>query len=130
MSPTIRNRIALVLGFLAAFCAYSLWEPFMGFLMQYVKPEKAEELSSLFFFASIEFAFMMYTYLIYLYAQAEGNLWNIAISKFVYITAFGALVDRIFFDPYTISLNDYLIYLLTLIILLHNVRTKTTRIRK
>jgi len=112
------------------FCAYSLWEPLGNFLLKYLPQEKAEQFSSFFFFFNTELAFAMYTYLIFIYMKVEGDLWNIALSKFIYLAAFGALADRVFFDPYKISVNDYLLYLITLIMLIRDVRRETKGTRR
>lgn len=130
-SKIVRNRALLILAFIIAFLAYSFWDDFGEVLKRYVSPEVAEEASSFFFFFNIEFAFTLYTYLIFLYAKEEGNIWNIEVSRFVNLAALGAIIDRVFFDPYTTSINDYIIYLINIIVLILYVRfriKKTDRV--
>lgn len=130
-SKIVRNRALLILSFTAAFLAYSLWDNLGEFLKQYIDPKLAEEASSFFFFFNMEFAFTLYTYLIFLYAKEEGNIWNIEVARFVNLAALGAVVDRVFFDPYTTSINDYIIYLINIIVLILYVRfriKKTDRV--
>lgn len=111
------------------FVAYSLWNNLYYIILPFIGEEKAYEIASEFFYLGTEFAFSGYTYLIFRYTRKEGDRWNIPISQFIFVAASGAVIDRIFFDPYRISLNDYLMYLVNLILIFYNARKSRTKNR-
>lgn len=88
--------IILVLGFLSCFIAYSLY----NFLWKGA------------FYHLTSLGFVCYTYVIYKLSKGKWSLFSFV----VFLTALNSLVDELLFDPERISLNEYLGFVLTLII--------------
>lgn len=98
-----RSGIVLIVGFVSCFIAYSfyklLWEGA--------------------FYDLISLSFACYTYVIYTLSKGKWSLFSFV----VFLTALNALIDELVFDPTITSTNEYLGFILTVIIT-HRYRKK------
>jgi len=112
----LKNRIVLTTTFLIAIIGYSFWENLQHYLERYLTKEEAEIKASGFFFLCVELAFAGYTYLIKEILKDGQDKYIKMVSEFVFYTAFAAVIDRLFGDPYSVSYYDYFIFFLNIII--------------
>lgn len=89
-------KIWFVLGFISAVAGYSFWS----------------HLWDNAFYQLVSFAFMCYTRALYL--QTKGD-WSIAVFV-VWLTCLNSFLDEIFFNPKEMELNEYLGFLVIVLI--------------
>ena len=68
------------------------------------------------FYKGISLSFVGYSYVIYLFAKDYKRSYFVFWSRIIYLTTLNSLIDEFVFDPTTLSLNDYIGFIITLII--------------
>lgn len=128
----MKNKVILIISFLIVFIGYSGWELLQSILENYIVKVKAEEVASQFFFICVELGFVGYTYLITEQIKDKTCLFY-KMSKFVFMTTIMTVVDRLFFDPYSVTKYDYILLSFNLFITFdggQKIRTIGDKIRK
>ena len=116
-------KITLIATFIIAFITYSFWE--------IVKEKTGVSI----FYGGISLCFVGYTYTIYLLFQrlADNNkkLTNaISIAYVVYLAAFNSLIDELLFDPTKLQLNEYIGFVIIIILTYYNGKQYDRRRKK
>lgn len=88
--------VVLVTGFISAFLAYSLYKS----LWQGA------------FYDLTALAFVCYTYVIYRLSKGKWSL----LSFVIFLTTLNSFIDELFFDPTSLCINEYIGFVLTIII--------------
>lgn len=114
-------KILFILGFISSILAYSFAteiNKLLYFMMQdncnnvtgVCNPDGLVDYSS--YYKLIAFTFACYTYVIY---DLVRNKWSL-FSFIVFLTALNSLADELFFNPVKIETNEYLGFMLTIIL--------------
>lgn len=106
----------LLITFIIVFSGYSGWEVLQNFLESCYNKERAEEIASTFFFICVELGFVGYVSLIVRLIEDKQSLF-FKFSKFILGLTIAALADRIFGDPYTVTVFDYSLFGFNLLLL-------------
>ena len=105
-------KISLLLGFITAFFTYSLWF------------KVKEWLGVQIFYQGIALAFVCYTYAIHVLLTRNTLIKNrrfwCLVSNVIYLTALNSLVDELLFDPTKFSINEYVGFILIILIAAYN----------
>lgn len=118
-------KISFVLGFLSAFCASSFYKYFdkiFYFIMQdkfdiygHLVSDGKVDYST--FYKLGTFSATCYTYTIFILVKEYiKNIWWSIFSLVVFLTAFNSFLDEILFDPTITSINEYIGFGITILL--------------
>lgn len=116
-------KITLITTFIVAFLTYSFWS--------IIKEKTGIRI----FYSGIALSFVGYTYTIHLLFKALSQYQKrlrhaLAISYVVYLTTINNLIDEILFDPKTTEINEYVGFILILILTYFDERKNDIRRKK
>tara|TARA_R110000787_G_scaffold28999_2_gene78955 strand:- start:570 stop:905 length:336 start_codon:yes stop_codon:yes gene_type:complete len=94
----------LIISFIVAFISYSFWR------------DLKDAFDIQIFYKGLSLSFVGYTYVIYLFAKDYKKRYFVFWSKIVFLTAVNSLVDELLFDPTKLQINEYIGFILTIII--------------
>lgn len=115
-----KEKIILKITFVIAFFVYSFWE--------YIK----ENFGFRLFYPGIALCFVGYTYVIYSLfkrlSKFEKKLNKIiSVSYIIFLSTINNFIDELFFDPTKIELNEYIGFIIIILITFYNERNESDR---